>query len=160
LIGEPRTPEFGRPVIVVGYDASDEAREALAVASQRAGRHGTALAVHAVRPASDHLGAPYFQRAVDAAHLKGRARLASIPVSNDPDGPIVETDMLEGKPARVLTHVARVHGAREIVVGSRRLGRLRALLGSVSRRVLAMADRPVVVVPRREVTASESTNQT
>jgi hypothetical protein len=44
--GEPD----GRPAtIVVGYDGSDEAREAVAVAAEHAGRDGTVVAVH-VRP--------------------------------------------------------------------------------------------------------------
>ena len=43
--------------------------------------------------------------------------------------------------------MARVRGADEIVVGARGLGRVRALLGSVSHELLHVADRPVVVIP-------------
>jgi hypothetical protein len=39
-----------RRVIVVGYDATPQARPALAFAAGRAGRQGTVLAVHAVAP--------------------------------------------------------------------------------------------------------------
>ena len=49
------------------------------------------------------------------------------------------------------SHYARaveMRREREIAVGSRRLGWLRGALGSVSGRVLRIADRPVVVVPR------------
>ena len=43
------------------------------------------------------------------------------------------------------------HGAREIVVGSRGLGRFRSILGSVSHALLEHADRPVLIVPRGAV---------
>jgi len=47
----------------------------------------------------------------------------------------------------VIEQAARFHQADEIVVGARGLGRLRALLGSVSHELLHIADRPVVVIP-------------
>lgn len=43
--------------------------------------------------------------------------------------------------------MARVRNVDEIVVGARGLGRIRALLGSVSHELLHIADRPVVVIP-------------
>lgn len=55
--------------------------------------------------------------------------------------------VVEGEPAEGLMRVARARDAREIVVGSRGLGRLRAVMGSVSHRLLERSDRPVVVVP-------------
>jgi nucleotide-binding universal stress UspA family protein len=44
-----------------------------------------------------------------------------------------------------------VRDADEIVVGARGLGRVRALLGSVSHELLHIADRPVVVIPAATV---------
>jgi nucleotide-binding universal stress UspA family protein len=43
--------------------------------------------------------------------------------------------------------MSRARNADEIVVGARGLGRMRALLGSVSHELLHIADRPVVVIP-------------
>jgi nucleotide-binding universal stress UspA family protein len=107
-------------VIVVGYDATPQARAALAFAARRAGRQGTVVAVHAVAPAHGYLGQPYYNRAVERAQLRGRAILDDLPATG---GSAVETALLEGRPAEVLARVARVRDAREIVVGSRRLGR-------------------------------------
>jgi nucleotide-binding universal stress UspA family protein len=132
-------------VIVVGYDATPQARAALAFAARRAGRQGTVLAVHAVAPAHGYLGQPYYNRAVERAQLKGRAILDDLPATG---GSAVETALLEGRPAKVLARFARVRDAREIVIGSRRLGRVRRMLASsVSPQLVATADRPVVVVP-------------
>jgi nucleotide-binding universal stress UspA family protein len=55
--------------------------------------------------------------------------------------------LLEGNPAEAIVRVADARGADEIVIGSRGLGRVRAVLGSVSHDVLHLAHVPVVVVP-------------
>lgn len=135
--GEPHGP-----LIVVGYDATPGSRAALAFAIRRARPHGSVIAVHAVAPARGYLGSPYYDRAVERAQLDGRTVLAPMPASG------VETALLEGRPAEVLARIADQRGASEIVVGSRKPGRARALRGSrVVRRLLATAGRPVVVVP-------------
>ena len=134
--------EQHRPVIIVGYDATPEARAALAFAVRRASPHGTVVAVHAIAPAREYLGSPYYNRAVERAQLDGRSVLDPMPATG------VETALLEGRPAEVLARIADQRGASEIVVGSRRPGRTRALLGSrVVRKLVATAGRPVVVVP-------------
>jgi hypothetical protein len=83
-------------VIVVGYDATPQARAALAFAARRAGRQGTVVAVHAVAPAHGYLGQPYYNRAVERAQLRGRAILDDLPATG---GSAVETALLEGRPA-------------------------------------------------------------
>ncbi len=134
--------EQHRPVIVVGYDATPEARAALAFAVRRARPHGTVVAVHAVAPARGYLGSPYYDRSVERAHLDGRRVLDPVPTAG------VETALLEGRPAEVLARIAEQRDASEIVVGSAKPGRTRALIGSgVVRTLLATASRPVVVVP-------------
>jgi len=65
-------------------------------------------------------------------------------------GVTVETEVVDGPAPEALAEVARLRDAEEIAVGSRGFGRIRGALGSVSRRVLRIADRPVGVVPRRE----------
>ena len=50
-----------RRTVVVGYDGSDEARAAFAVAIDRAQPSDTVVVVHATAPASNWLGAPYYE---------------------------------------------------------------------------------------------------
>ena len=56
------------------------------------------------------------------------------------------TAVVAGSAASVIAGVARERGADEIVVGARGLGRIPALLGSVSHELLHIADRPVLVI--------------
>jgi nucleotide-binding universal stress UspA family protein len=65
----------------------------------------------------------------------------------DPAGRIVAVYAAEPASA-ALAEVARRHHVGEIVVGSRGMGRVRAAMSSVSHRLLRIADRPVVVVPK------------
>src|SRR3954471_16171453 len=133
--------------IVVGYDGSSEAQAALSAAAARAGDSGTVVAVYATEPPSNWLDTPYYARAVEMRRERaarvfeelGRLELADV---------TVEAEVAEGPVPEALAEVARIRDADEIAVGSRRLGWLRGALGSVSRRVLRIADRPVVVVPR------------
>jgi nucleotide-binding universal stress UspA family protein len=130
------------PVIVVGYDATPEARAALAFAVRRARPDGTVVAVHAIAAARAYLGSPYYDRSVERAQRGGRTLLDPVPSAG------VETTLLEGRPAEVLARVAEQRDASEIVVGSPRRGRVRALFGgSAVRELVAVAGRPVVVVP-------------
>lgn len=134
-----------RPMTIVGYDATPEARAALAFAVRRAGPHGTVLAVYAVAAAHAYLGRPYYDRAVGRAQRDGRAILDDLPATN---GCVVETALLEGRPAEVLGRLGQLRDAQEIVVGSRASGRRRRKLRrSVSRSLVATAGRPVVIVP-------------
>lgn len=133
------------PVIVVGYDATPQARAALAFAVRRAGPLGTVVAVYAVAAARDYLGRPYYDRAVEHAQRDGRAILDDAVATN---GSVVETSLQEGRPAEVLGRLAQLRDAQEIVVGSRASGRRRRTLRrSVSRSLVATAGRPVVIVP-------------
>jgi nucleotide-binding universal stress UspA family protein len=136
------------PVIVAGFDGTPEAHAALAVAAQRAGPDGTVVAVHVIDEPNAGLGEPYYGRAAERAQLEGRAVLAQLPATGKAR---IDATLVPGTPAEVLARVARVRDAREIIVGARPLGRLRAALGSVSQRLAAVADRPVLRVsaPRR-----------
>jgi nucleotide-binding universal stress UspA family protein len=138
------------PVIVVGYDGSEESRMALAVAAERAGPEGTIVPVHVTLAASSWLGASYYAPAVEDAYQAAKKRLAEIG-EIDTGSATVEPQLIEGEPAEALLRVARTRGAREIVVGSRGLGRFRSILGSVSHTLLERSDRPVVIVPKGAV---------
>jgi nucleotide-binding universal stress UspA family protein len=145
----PLPPDHDRRerVVVVGYDGSRHAGHAVDAAAQRAGPRGTVLAVHVLPPAPSHLGTPYYERAVEESHRRGRQILRRLRRER-PSGPRVETELIHGTPAEALARLARSRNANEIVVGSRGLGRWRALFGkSVSHEVLRLADRPVLVVP-------------
>jgi nucleotide-binding universal stress UspA family protein len=132
--------------VVLGYDGSDEARAAFAVAIDRAQPADTIVVVHATAPASSWLGAPYYQRAVAEIHQAAQRVLDELrPIAEQAELPI-EFEVLEGPPAEVLIRAAAVRDADEIVVGSRGLGRLRGALGSVSQELLREAARPVLVV--------------
>jgi nucleotide-binding universal stress UspA family protein len=147
---EPRTARQQAsatgPVIVAGYDGSPESRAAVANAEQRAGPQGTVVVVHVADAVSDWLGTPYYDRAVEAEHLAARTLLDEIEESANGE-PAIEHAIVEGDPAEALMRVAQARDAREIVVGSRGRGRLRAVMGSVSHRLLERSDRPVVVIP-------------
>ena len=140
----PSAQEFRTSV--VGYDGSDEARAAVAVAIDRSGEGDSIVIVHATPAASSWLGTPEYQRVVIAIQQAGQRVLDEMrPIAEQVDRQ-VEFEMLEGSPAEVLIRVAAVRDADDIVVGSRGLGRLRAAVGSVSRQLLRDADRPVLVV--------------
>jgi nucleotide-binding universal stress UspA family protein len=138
--------EHGRCTVVVGYDGSPPSRAALEYARDRVCDGGRVLAVHAFQPTPDWLGAPYYQRALDAHQEQGRELVRSLEEEGDL-GVDLATSLLEGPPARAIIAAADARDADEIVVGSRGFGRIRGALGSVSHAVLHEADRPVVVIP-------------
>jgi nucleotide-binding universal stress UspA family protein len=133
-------------IIVVGYDGSSESQAALATAAARVGKGGTVVAVHAAG-AAWWLERPHHGRVVEMRR-EHAARILDELSSLELADVKVETELVDGPAAEALTEVAKRRDAEEIVVGSRRLGWLHAMLGSVSRRVLQLADRPVVVVSR------------
>jgi nucleotide-binding universal stress UspA family protein len=139
-------PATRSPVIVVGYDGREESRTALEVAAQRAGPEGTLVVVHVTEAVSPWMGSPYYDDAVATNYLAARRTLEGL-ADAELDVATIEPEVIEGDPAEALIRVAQSREAREIVVGTRGLGRLRALVGSVSHRLLERADRPVIVVP-------------
>ena len=147
----PNTTEPHR-TIVVGFDGSHEARAALSAAAGRAGKGGTVVAVYAAEPATSFLDTPHYARAVEQRRERTARVFAELPSPELADV-TVEAELVDGPAPEALAEVAKLRDAEEIVVGSRRLGGLRGALGSVSRRVLRIADRPVVVVPRTSANA-------
>jgi nucleotide-binding universal stress UspA family protein len=144
------TPSTERkPVIVVGYDGSEASRAALALAARRAGRRGKVFVVHAYELPPDFLGSPNLERLLSERKNHGRALLDAMPLTGNDEllDTDYETELIGGAPAQAIAEVARVRDADEIIVGARGLGRVRALLGSVSHELLHDADRPVLVIP-------------
>jgi nucleotide-binding universal stress UspA family protein len=134
--------------IVIGYDGSEEARAALAYAGRRV-NGGRLFIVSAADRPPDFLGNPYYQHYLDAAQARARSLLEEAE-RQLPDDVQCTTELLEGPAADAIVSVADARDADEIVVGSRGLGRVHAVLGSVSHDVLRLTDRPVVVIPPRK----------
>lgn len=142
-----------RPVVVVGYDGSETSRAALMLAIRRAGRSGRVFVVHAYELPPDFLGSPNYEQLLSQSKDRGRALLDALPVTGNAELPEIEyeTELIGGPPAHAIDTVARARDADEIIVGARGLGRVRALLGSVSHELLHIADRPVLVIPAAAV---------
>jgi nucleotide-binding universal stress UspA family protein len=134
--------------IVVGVDRSDESRAAFSAAMERAGPGDTVAVIHARPPVADWLGSPYAQRRLEDRLLEGERTLDEFRGAGTWEAS-ASFEQHEGRPAEVLARIGALRDADEIVVGARRLGRLRALVSSVSRALLRSANRPVVVVPHR-----------
>ena len=143
---EPRT-------FVVGYDGSDEARAAFAVAIDRSRPGDTVVVVHATPPTASWAGSSSHERAVQAIPRAAESVLNALRPIAEQANRQVEFELLEGSPTEVLIRAGAWHNAHEIVVGSRGLGRPRVPLGSVSRQLLREAGRPVLVVGRDAATA-------
>src|SRR3712207_5354778 len=126
------------PVIVVGFDGSDESRRAVEMAAKRAGPGGTVIPVYATVAGSSWLGTPYYERVVEQSHHAAQQAVAAME-DLDTGHATVEPELLEGDPAEALLRIARNRDAREIVIGSRGLGRFRSLLGSTSHALLEQA---------------------
>lgn len=150
-------PASRAPRLVVGFDGSPQSRRAVAVTAQRAGRRGTVWVVHA------HPSPPGLYDVVDgerwrAEHTdRAQALLDTLLLTGDAEllETNYQTELREGSAPAGLLAAAREHNADEIVVGSRGLGSVRALLGSVSHELLAIADRPVLVIPAGALTSAQ-----
>ena len=145
----PRTPHR----IVVGYDGSPSARDAIAYAAHRATPEGTLVAVHGFRSPFEHYNSPFAAEELAAQRAFAERMFDEIP-QELLGGVPVEQRIVEMPVADALVQVGRTENASEIVVGSRGLGRFAAAIGSVSHSLLHESDRPVVVVPH-EPTAEE-----
>jgi nucleotide-binding universal stress UspA family protein len=133
-----------RPV-VVAVDGSSAAAAAI--------RDGVRLAreleapVHFVyvrRGPSDALGEPYYQRRLETEMQTGDRAIAAGIAAARRAGVPASGQQLQGAPAREVEDIARLRAAQLIVVGARR----RRLARSVSRALIRLADRPVVVARR------------
>ena len=158
------TTETPSPCIVAGYDGSPASRAALSLAVARARPDGRVVVVHVFGPVSRYVftvaptgrydGVSY-QRQLDAALGRARTLLAHLP-EEVPGLASIDwaTELLAGPPAKAIADVADVEHATEILVGSRGLGRARALLGSVAHGLIHRARCPVTVVPERALPLS------
>lgn len=152
--GRPSAEEAAEArTFIVGYDGSDEARAAFAVAVDRSRPGDTVVVVHAMPPASRWLGTSTYERAAEAIPRAAEHVLDEMrPIAEHVDRQ-VEFELLEGSPTEVLIRAGALRHAHEIVVGSRGLGHPHVALASVSQQLLRDAGRPVLVVGRDAATA-------
>ena len=134
--------------IVVGYDGSAPAREAIRHAVKLA-NGGRVVVVHAYDAPPPQLSARW-REMLEHDHAE-RAQAVLDAIVLEDNGEITEaqweTRLEPGRPAEAICAVAREVDADTIVVGSHGYGAMNALLGSVSHDLLRIADRPVTVIP-------------
>ena len=146
------TPETTGRTIVVGYDGSAAALAAVEQSIDRAGPAGRLVIVHAYQVPADYTGASYYSFMVNDASDYAAAVLDGLERDCERLGTIAhERDISFGAAAPAIVGAAEVHDADEIVIGSRGVGRVRALLGSVAHDVIHHARCPVTVIPERMV---------
>jgi nucleotide-binding universal stress UspA family protein len=137
--------------VVVGYDGSDCAKEAVRVAIEVGKAYGERVVIafaYELNPVAGELHDYHAalkelatQRLTEAVALAGET-------GADAD---IEAVIVEQAPAHGLVELADERDARVIVVGTRGESPLRgALLGSTPHKLLQLSDRPVLVVPSRD----------
>ena len=152
------TPETTSPTIVVGYDGSPAARAAVEHAIDRAIPDGRLVLVSAWQVPIDYSGALYYPEMIGDASLHAKSVLGALEGDCERLAQVeYESNVAEGSPAVAIIRAAETHEADEIIVGSRGVGRVRALLGSVAHDVIHLAQCPVTVIPERMVDSRNGT---
>jgi nucleotide-binding universal stress UspA family protein len=144
------TPQMNSRTIVVGYDGSPAALAAVETSIDRAGPDGHLVIVHAYQMPADYTGASYYTAMVEDASQYATKVLEDL--ERECERLVMvshERDVAVGSAAAAIVAAAETHDAAEIVIGSRGVGRMRALLGSVAHDVIHRADCPVTVIPER-----------
>jgi nucleotide-binding universal stress UspA family protein len=131
--------------IVVGYDGSECAKEAVRVAIEIGKAYGEKVVIafgYELNPVAGELHD--YHAALKELATK-RLTEATALAADDAD---VEAVIVEKAPAAGLVALADERDARVIVVGTRGESPIRgALLGSTPHKLLQLSDRPVLVVP-------------
>lgn len=147
----PRAPPDrtlpGMKRILIATDGSADARDAVEYGLDLARTgHASATVVYVRRAPRPLVGDPFYQRELtEGMHRADDAVGQALSVAAD-FGVEADAEILEGDPATRIIEFARIREVDLIVLGSRNRGPLlAALLGSVSKDVVAHADRPVLV---------------
>lgn len=129
--------------ILIGYDGSDEARDAVAFGASLAASCGAELALAGCFPLDAETDALLW------ASLQERGDALFKPVLADLGELCSETRALTGDASQALARAARELNADAIVVGSSHRGHLgRVLIGSTAGALVHEAATPVIVAPR------------
>ncbi|MBA2389672.1 MAG: universal stress protein [Geodermatophilaceae bacterium] len=133
--------------IVLGYDESPGARQALRTAIALAKRFDeTLVLVHGVAPPGG-VGEE-FRSHQDALTEIGRAAVEHAVEEAEKAGVQTVVEMIGDRPAQALIAAADKHDAQVIVVGTYGESPLRgAMLGSTPHKLLHLSSRPVLCVP-------------
>lgn len=134
--------------ILIATDGSPGARAAVEEGLDLAEDTGAEVVFLAVRrPPVPVFGDPYWQQSITNELARLRPALNEATAEAEARGIEADYDLLEGDAAEEILRLASARDVDLIVLGSRGLGTVRsAILGSVSKRVLHEADRPVLVV--------------
>ena len=134
--------------ILLATDGSEHAARALEYAREMALRDGSlVIVVNAFEPVPGYLGEP-MKSDIAAHHVDVGREIARQAVQQLKEAGVeVDTEVLQGPAAQAILDVAKSRKVDLIVMGTRGQGELTSLLlGSVSHRVLAHSDVPVMVV--------------
>jgi nucleotide-binding universal stress UspA family protein len=137
--------------IILAVDGSENAERALELTAELASSHAAAVViVHAYEPVSYLLGAnplTYENRVKEHIASSGQLLKKAHDKLLKQGLAVVTYQILRGSPATAIANAALEEDASLIVLGSRGLTPMTGLLlGSVSKRVIAMAACPVLVV--------------
>jgi nucleotide-binding universal stress UspA family protein len=134
--------------ILIAYDGSAHSQRALDCAQDLAQRYAAQLIlVHAFHPIPKEWGSPLLEEAEAHAIREGKKIIQEAQSKLGGTSLQVVTEVLEGPPAGAILRVAETRECDLIVMGSRGLGELTAvLLGSVSERVVHHSTIPVLIV--------------
>lgn len=138
--------------VIVGFDGSPASRAAVDYAIDAAAG-GRVIAVHAFTVPADYMGATYYSAMIEDATGVADALMNELPRDHPALASVTFVpDVVQGPAGQAILRAAEVYDADEIVVGTRGVGRIRGLLGSVAHEVLHHARCPVLVVPERALT--------
>ena len=134
--------------ILIATDGSVGAQAAVDEGLDFAKETGATVLFVAIRqPTNPVLGDPYWQQSLSNELARLRPALQTAVAKAESRGIHADYDLLEGDPGERILELARSRDVDLIVIGSRGLGAAASvILGSVSKRVLHDADRPVLVV--------------
>jgi len=149
--------------LVLGYDGSDCAKQALEYAAKLAGRMtgASVLVVYAYEFSVGYVpigmtDSPLMMSAEFDEHIQlvrgfGEQQVQAAMHELEKAGVAATTLVAEGRPVEALLEAAKGHDAEMIVVGSHGEGAMSAaVLGSTALKLLHHSDIPVLVVPRHD----------
>ena len=135
--------------ILVGVDGSEPSLRAVEKAAELArSLNAHLVVVTAFDPIPPYLGSPYLEEAMAKQTEKAEEILAKARerIGDFPEGQL-ETEAIEGSAAEVILDAAEVHKADLIVLGTRGISGIAALLlGSEALKVASHAKCPVMLV--------------
>lgn len=137
--------------IIVGYDGSDCAKEAVRVAIEVGRAYGEKVVI-AFAYELNPVGGEIHDYHAALKELATRRLTEAVALASEAGTDMdIEAVIVEQPPAAGLVELADERDARVIVVGTRGESPIRgALLGSTPHKLLHLSDRPVLVVPSPE----------